>query len=228
MSPFARLKVFLFGFGSIFLVNWLFIVALPWLSLGGLQPISTDETNLKPWDSTGEAHQGERIYAANGCAYCHTQQVRPATSGADIVRGWGSAHNADGKEVTRRTYPRDYIWQQQVFLGNNRLGADLSNVAERYPTPGALYRYLYDPHVLQSHSSMPAYRYLFTEQRVTGQPSADALILGPPDQPPAGWEIVPGPDVRALVEYMLSLKKDYHLPDENGPVVTLPSTTPKS
>jgi cytochrome c oxidase cbb3-type subunit 2 len=201
-----------------FLFTWFGLVVFPWLELGHLPPIQEEgSTDITPWDSSGAAHAGEHIYAANGCAYCHTQQVRPETSGADIIRGWGTAKDEDGKDVTRRTYPRDYIWQGQVFLGNSREGADLSNVAQRFPDAAKLYSYLYDPYVLNDHSAMPEYRFLFVTQKISGQPSQDALVLPAADAPPAGYEIVPTAQAKSLVAYLLSLKKGYHLkPDEAG------------
>ena len=202
-----------------FLFTWVGLVVLPWMELGHLAPIVDPTTNdITPWDKPNEAHAGEHVYAVNGCAYCHTQQVRPATSGADIVRGWGTARDDDGKEITRRSYPRDYIWDHQVFLGNSREGADLTNVAARFPTAAALYRYLYDPAIAADHCSMPKYHYLFLTRKISGQPSADALVLPEADAPPAGFEIVPTSEAKVLVAYLLSLKNDYHLPDEKGPV----------
>ena len=207
---------------------WLALVVLPWNELGHLQPIvDTDTNSLTPWDKPNAAHRGEGVYAANGCAYCHTQQVRPATSGADLVRGWGTSKDENGKEITRRTYPRDYIWDQQVFLGTSREGADLTNVAQRFPTATALYRYLYNPSLISPHSSMPAYRFLFVTRKISGVPSADALVLNGDDAPPAGFEIVPSPEAQSLVAYLLSRKTNYHLPDEKGPVAVAPAA-PKS
>jgi cytochrome c oxidase cbb3-type subunit 2 len=217
---------------GIFLFTWLGLVVFPWLELGHLAPIQDEgSTDITPWDASGLAHQGEHIYAANGCAYCHTQQVRPATSGADIIRGWGTAKDQedDKKEITRRTYPRDYIWQGQTFLGNSREGADLSNVANRFPDAAGLYAYLYDPYLKDPHSSMPEYRFLFITQKISGQPSHDALVLSGDDAPPAGYEIVPGAQAKSLVAYLLSLKKGYHLkPDEAGIPYVPPPASPKS
>jgi len=225
MSPSLSYRNFFFIILASFSFAWFGIVVLPWVEVGHLAPITDESSNdILPWDAPGAAHQGERVYASNGCAYCHTQQVRAATSSADIIRGWGTAKDDDGKDITRRTYPRDYIWQGQVFLGNSRNGADLSNVASRFPDAAALYRYLYDPYALNPHSSMPAYRFLFVERRVTGQPAQDALQLTGPVAPPAGYEIVPTPAAQSLVAYLLSLNKGYHLPDESGPV----PVTPKS
>jgi cytochrome c oxidase cbb3-type subunit II len=215
-------RTFFFLVLASFLFTWFGFVVLPWITLGHLAPVQEEgSTDITPWDTTGAAHQGEQVYAANGCAYCHTQQVRPATSGADITRGWGTAKDDDGKDITRRTFPRDYIWQHQVFLGNSRNGADLSNVAQRFPDAAGLYRYLYAPAAANPEnagSSMPAYRFLFLQRKIGGAPSEDALLLTGKDAPPAGFEIVPSAEAKSLVAYLLSLKKGYHLPEENGPV----------
>jgi cytochrome c oxidase cbb3-type subunit 2 len=223
-------KVGSFGrfFGLVLLIfglNWYGFVVLPWIDYGHLPPIQNgdDDTDISPFNSSGAAHQGELVYAANGCVYCHTQQVRDPNSGADIIRGWGTGKDPDGKDVTRRTYPRDYIWQGETFLGHSRDGADLSNVGARFKAD-QLYAWLYHPATLDSHSSMPEYRFLFITQRISGQPSADAIVLPADEAPPAGFEVVPSPEAKSLVAYLLSLNKGYHLKyDEAGD----PSWRPK-
>jgi len=67
--------------------------------------------------------RGEHVYAANGCVYCHTQQVRADYIADDIERKWG----------TRRSTPRDYIFDRPVFLGKMRMGQDLANIGARAP-----------------------------------------------------------------------------------------------
>jgi cytochrome c oxidase cbb3-type subunit 2 len=224
----VHFRRFFVAFLAIFVFTWLALVVFPWMALGHLQPIPQAGTSdILPWDASGLAHAGEKVYAANGCVYCHTQQVRPPQSGADIIRGWGTAKNDTGDkpaDITRRTYPRDYIWQGQVFLGNNRSGADLTNVANRFPDAASLSRFLYDPHVIDPHSSMPAYKFLFTTQRVSGAVSAQALTLAGADRPAPGCEVLPTADAEALVAYLLSLKKGYDLPDEQPGPVQVPST----
>jgi cytochrome c oxidase cbb3-type subunit 2 len=219
MIDLQHFRVFFGWVFAAFLFTWFALIVLPWIELGHLAPIVDSASNdITPWDKPNAAHAGEPIYAANGCAECHTQQVRASTSGADLVRGWGMAHDEDGKPINRRTYPRDYIWDQQVFLGHSREGADLTNVADRITTAQEFYRLLYDPYISNPHCSMPAYRYLFVTRKISGQPSADALVLPEVDAPPVGFEIVPTSQARALVDYLLSLKNGYKLPDENGPV----------
>jgi CheY-like chemotaxis protein len=69
----------------------------------------------------GMVVRGARVYAANGCVYCHSQQVRPEYGGSDIERHWGE----------RRSAPRDYIFEPIVFLGEMRIGPDLANVGHQ-------------------------------------------------------------------------------------------------
>ena len=215
----ASFRGFVFALVGVFLFTWIALVVFPWMEIGHLAPIPVEGSNdITPFDAPGEAHQGEHVYAANGCAYCHTQKVRPLSSGADITRGWGTAEDDDGKKVTRRSYARDYIWQGQVFTGYSRSGADLSNIGYRM-TESELYHWLYDSSNLAARSAMPQYRFLFNTRRISGAgPSQNALLLPDDEAPPAGYEVVPTADGHALVAYLLSLKKGYHLPDENGPV----------
>ncbi len=207
------------GIALAFVLSWVGLVALPWFQVGNLEPFKTEE-GILPWDSANLAHAGERVYASEGCVYCHTQQVRGEDSGADFIRGWGTAHDEDNKELRRRSYPRDYIWQHRVFLGNSRTGADLSNVGDRYKDANSIYLELYDPYTKSPNSAMPAYSYLFITQKITGQPSNEALPLIGDDTPAPGYEVIPTQKAKALAAYMLSLKKDYHLQQDesNDPV----------
>src|SRR5206468_9293008 len=92
--------------------------------IGHRNPHSDDEgTDIYPQPQSGMFERGARVYAANGCIYCHSQQVRPAYAAADIERKWGD----------RRSAPRDYIFERPVFLGKMRMGQDLSNIGARVP-----------------------------------------------------------------------------------------------
>jgi cbb3-type cytochrome oxidase cytochrome c subunit len=72
---------------------------------------------------SGMVTRGARVYAANGCNYCHSEQVRADYAGADIERKWGD----------RRSAPRDYIFERPVLLGKMRMGQDLANIGARAP-----------------------------------------------------------------------------------------------
>lgn len=119
-------------------------------------------------------------------------------AGPDIARGWGR----------RGTIARDYLQDSPVLLGSIRIGPDLANVSARLPDPNWHLRHLYSPRLDVKGSTMPAYRYLFVRQKAGWQPSPEVLPLPPELAPPPGWEIVPKPEARALVAYLLSLRAD--------------------
>ena len=155
----------------------------------------------------GVAQQGSRVFAANGCVYCHSQFARDKTEGGDIDRGWAK----------RRTVARDYMNDRQVFLGVSRLGPDLTNVGVRQKDAQWYYRLLYNPQSISPTSTMPAYRWLFREQKIAGQAANNALKLEGPEKPRPGYEIVPTAEGESLVGYLLSLKRDYNLPEAPEP-----------
>ena len=193
-----------FGVFFLFGISWLGLVAYPYLTFAGLRQSKDDATGaLAPMGVAGTATQGARVYAANGCFYCHSQYVRGKNEGNDIDRKWG----------TRRSVARDYMFDKEVFLGTSRLGADLSNVGVRQTDPQWFYRILYSPQSLSHEISMPAYRWLFHTREIQGQPSVDAVKLEGAEAPPAGYEVVPTAQGKQLVEYLLSLKKNYPLPE---------------
>ncbi len=62
---------------------------------------------------------------------------------------------------------------------------------------------------------MPPFAFLYEEREIDGTASKDALKF-PPDSkyaPDAGYEVVPTQRAKALVEYLLSLKINYSLPE---------------
>ncbi len=119
------------GFGSLILgvfgtlaFSWVGLNYIPNFQIGHLDPQTDEDGNdAYPAPQSGMAARGERVYIANGCFYCHSQQVRADYAGSDIERKWGD----------RRSAPRDYIFERPVLLGQMRLGPDLSNVGKRTP-----------------------------------------------------------------------------------------------
>ena len=203
-----RAKGLFFGVFFLFGLSWLALAAYPYITFAGLQRSKDEATGaLAPPGNPGTADQGARVYAANGCFYCHSQYVRAKNEGSDIERKWGK----------RRTVARDYMFDRVVFLGTSRLGADLTNVGDRQTDPQWFYRFLYNPQSMAPESVMPAYRWLFTTREVQGQPSADAVKLEGRDAPPRGYEVVPTAEGRALADYLLSRKTNYPLPEAPEP-----------
>jgi len=119
--------LFLGIFGT-FAFSWLGLTVIPNWQIGHLNPQSDEEgTDIYPQPQSGMFERGAHVYAANGCIYCHSQQVRADYAAADIERKWGN----------RRSAPRDYIFEQSVFLGKMRMGQDIANIGARAPAEPA-------------------------------------------------------------------------------------------
>jgi cytochrome c oxidase cbb3-type subunit 2 len=195
------------------------------IQLGGLtQSTETLDENgnltegeaLFPALMPGLAQQGEAVYADLGCVACHTQQVRrplqishkkeaPVVA-PDVQRGWGQRH----------TVARDYITQGRVLLGNKRVGPDLKAVGERIDDANWHHLHLYNPKITSGGLSiMPKFAFLYQIRKIQGAAAQNALQFpeGSPFAPATGYEVVPTPRAHALVEYLLSLKLNYSLPE---------------
>ena len=103
-------------------ISWLSFVLVPQLQIGRQVQVEADGV-LYPSMRPGMARQGEQVYRANGCFYCHTEQVRPEGFGSDLARGWG------GRTGKVQSVAQDYLYDQPVMLGSLRIGPDLANFA---------------------------------------------------------------------------------------------------
>jgi cytochrome c oxidase cbb3-type subunit 2 len=121
MKGLVPLFIGLFG---TFAFSWFGLTVIPNLQIGALNPQMDEEgTDIYPMPQSGMAERGRRAYAANGCVYCHSQQIRADYAGSDIDRKWGE----------RRSAPRDYVFDRPVLLGEERMGPDLANIGKRAP-----------------------------------------------------------------------------------------------
>ena len=207
-------------FGS-FAVSCFALVLVPQMQLGGLQAHVDEENNIIY--PVQNPRQGRQVYLAEGCHYCHSQQVRDPQFGTDLDRGWGA----------RRTVARDYLYESAPALGTSRLGPDLSNVGAptwrneepadpRKPVRRDAawhYLHLYKPDAVVTESNMPPYRYLFTKRRIVGQRSQNALSVDVED----GYEIVPKAEAVHLVAYLRSLERGQSLPEVKGESTATPA-----
>jgi cytochrome c oxidase cbb3-type subunit 2 len=195
--------------------SWVAIVLGSNAQLGGLAPYYDDtQSSSYPAWMPGVAAEGQLVYRAEGCASCHTQQVRRPGFGADDKRGWGE----------RQSVARDYIYEPAPQIGEARVGPDLRNLADRKPTPmdaADLYALLY-----KGQGGMPAYKFLFEKKKVIGQVSDQALQLTGADKPAPGYEVVPTLKTQLLVAYLLNHNSSYDYP-EAKPVADAPKEEEK-
>jgi len=107
--------------------------------------------------TAAEAH-GRHLYGINGCAYCHTQQVR--FTRADITR-FGPPTEA---WETQNQFPQ--MW------GTRRVGPDLAREIGKHTDDWQLV-HLYNPRYVVPDSMMPSYPWVFNGS--ADRPSQDAL-----------------------------------------------------
>jgi cbb3-type cytochrome oxidase cytochrome c subunit len=124
--------LFLGVFGT-FAFSWAGLVLIPNYQIGHLDPqVDEDGNDPYPAPKSGMADRGRRLYAANGCVYCHSQQMRADYAASDIER----TRDLDPKKPKwgeRRSAPRDYLFEHPVLLGKMRLGPDLANIGKAQP-----------------------------------------------------------------------------------------------
>ncbi len=190
VKNFKRLFI---GFFLTFLTAWIGLVVVP------VRHFAREKRETPASFPSDEAlvRQGERVYVANGCIYCHSQQVRPAPFTDDIDRGWGD----------RRTAPEDYLHDQRALMGTMRTGPDLSNIGARQTSTSWHFQHLYEPRSVSPGSNMAPFRFLFEKKPITGAPEADALVFNGSKIVDGKFQIVPTADGRALVAYLLSLRR---------------------
>ncbi len=144
--------------------------------------------------------RGLRVYIANGCVACHTQQVRDI----EMDKVWGARPSLPGDYYFSKA--RMGPWRQSPsLLGSERTGPDLTNVGARLPSDQWQYLHLYNPRALVPGSIMPAFPWLFEHKAAAD--SGDVVVSVPDGFQRGKGVLVPTQAARDLVAYLLSLKQ---------------------
>ena len=154
--------------------------------------------------------EGREVYVANGCSYCHTQQVRPLE--ADKAFGRPSA-------------PGDFKYQTPELLGSERTGPDLTNIGARQPSSVWQYIHLYNPRAVVPESIMPSFNWMFDV--VAQTPAGVSPVPLPKSYAPARGVVVPTHQADALIAYLASLKQPA-LPASAAPSEESPTSARES
>lgn len=173
------------------------LVVIPKIMLRDVQAMP----ELSPY--TDEQLLGRQVYIANGCLYCHSQQIRDPSFTTDVDRGWGS----------RATVPEDYVYDRPHLLGTMRTGPDLINVGQRIPSEDWHLIHLYDPRAVVEWSTMPAFPFLFEERSPEDVGPGDRVVPITGPRAPQDVAIVATPEALVLVAYLISLNRQYPIPD---------------
>lgn len=209
----------------VFILVFTVMIALPYKSMAGAalpnfdEDIDEKEGVYNPLRS-GRIANGSLVYEANGCALCHTQVIRPTDSGADMWRSdWaGSANHEDLGDTRRETHSFDYLGQERANIGLMRVGPDLSNLGIRVASyvketdlspEMYLYLQLYNARAKaeSENSNCPSNSYLFDKVKRYGAAPQEALPIDDKE-----FLYIPNEKAKALVSYLLSLKKDDLVP----------------
>jgi len=127
----------LLGIFGTFAFSWVGLTVIPNLQIGHLDPQMDEEgTDVYPAPKSGMTERGSHVFAANGCFYCHSRQLRPDYAASDIDRTRDLGATPRPKWGERRSAPRDYIFDRPVLIGNMRMGPDLSNMGKAAPAEG--------------------------------------------------------------------------------------------
>jgi cytochrome c oxidase cbb3-type subunit 2 len=211
-------NLFTFSFGTLLtlFVSWLAFIVGARSQFGDLEPtaevLEEDGSipagaDLFPKDLPGIAKQGAEEYISLGCISCHTQQVRLTESGFDVERKWGK----------RPSVARDYILQDNVLLGNTRIGPDLANVGLRGFTDEWLHRHLFDPQATVPGSICPPSPFLFEvkDEATSGtiEVHDDHSDHSDHHESETSRHIFPTLRAQKIVSYLQSLGQNYELPE---------------
>ena len=109
---------------------------------------------------TASEQRGRVIYGREGCAYCHTEQVRSLS--ADVLRFGAPTEPWE----TKYDYPQ--LW------GTRRIGPDLSREFNLHPSDWQL-THLFNPRLVVRDSIMPSYPWFFDGS--ANQPNQEGLDL---------------------------------------------------
>ena len=135
--PAGSLSALLLSALAVFAIMFVAVVIAP-ASGENAQSLDAVETI----ELSSAAVDGRDIYLAEGCATCHTQQVRPIVTDGDLGI------------ITLSDSP--------LIPGAQRIGPDLSHIGSREPTndAGWLTAYLEDPQDARPGSDHPSFSYL--------------------------------------------------------------------
>ena len=213
-------RTFILGLAASFGLPWLLLIVIPAIKYQSLTKITYDkekdgvEGQYPPAIVNG---QGQLVYIREGCNQCHTQMIRPVQLGLDgWYKGWGADQEARPAAPVRSNTLHDYLGEKYAPLGVQRIGPDLANVGWRLSDRAKIHQHLFSPHSIHDWSTMPNYSHLYTIQKIQGPDSDRAVKLPKKFALKPGYEAVPTPEAEVLVDYLLSLKKDYPIPGQSA------------
>jgi cytochrome c oxidase cbb3-type subunit 2 len=96
---------------------------------------------------------GEKLFATEGCWYCHTDQTRTLIQ--DVVLNGSAEFPAPPSSAN------EYIYQNISFAGTRRIGPDVSRVGIKRPSRDWHKSHFWSPKTASAGSIMPAFQHFF-------------------------------------------------------------------
>lgn len=146
-----------------------------------------------------EIASGLKVFVAEGCVGCHTQQVRNIATD----KFWGKRPSIPADFADNK---RQDLWRSTPsLLGTERTGPDLTNVGSRQ---GEVWHYihLYNPRAVVPESIMPSYPWLFKVKDKAG-PGDEVVNVPEAFKDSPADVIVASQRAEHLVAYLNSLKQ---------------------
>ncbi|MGO9869933.1 MAG: cbb3-type cytochrome c oxidase subunit II [Rhodomicrobium sp.] len=150
-------------------------------------------------ENISHAGAGKTLFVREGCWWCHTllpEQTQDwQVFGAPPMLG-------------------DFNGESPTAFGSDRKAPDLLHVGSRNSSREWMMLHFYDPRLVQPHSIMPRYDYLWGEVDAKGQKidyakwdaEFDAYREGKADLPPEVPAYAPNSEVRWLIDFVLNMK----------------------
>src|SRR5258707_10575580 len=86
--------------------SWFGLVLIPQMQVGHLQQTNTiPAQETYPLARPGLARQGLEVYRANGCAYCHSQQIGQTATVCDVTLTDAGTNRAALLKAVLKTKP---------------------------------------------------------------------------------------------------------------------------
>jgi cytochrome c oxidase cbb3-type subunit 2 len=143
--------------------------------------------------------KGKTMFVREGCWWCHT--LLPEET-------------QDWQVFGAPPYLGDFNGESPTAFGSDRKAPDLLHVGSRNSSREWMMLHFFNPRLVQTHSIMPRFDYLWGEKDANGQAinfqkwrdDYDAYRAGKTDTPPEVPAYAKDSDIRALIDFMLSLK----------------------
>lgn len=161
---------------------------------------SVKDVMAKAKDSDiAEDGEGKTLFVREGCWWCHT--LLPEET-------------QDWQVFGAPPYLGDFNGESPTAFGSDRKAPDLLHVGSRNSSREWMTLHFFNPRLVQPHSIMPRFDYLWGEKDANGHTIdydkwradydayRDGKSVTPPDVPPPA----PNSEARALIDWILSLK----------------------